>query len=76
MGRAYGKGPFVTAVLVLLLITLVVGIGVLAFGGWTGGATVRRRVVIERDPFVDREVSYSRPVRRRRIVEEDVRADW
>lgn len=65
-----------TAVLVLLLIALVVGVGVLAFGGWTGGQTVRRRVIVERDPLGEREVAYSRPVRRRRIVEEDVRADW
>lgn len=64
-----------TAVLVLLLIALVVGVGVLAFGGWTGGQTVRRRVIVERDPLVE-DVTYSRPVRRRRVVEEDVRADW
>lgn len=65
-----------TAVLVLLLIALVVGVGVLAFGGWTGGTTVRRRVIVERDPVVEREVTYSRPVHRR-VVEEDVRrADW
>lgn len=64
-----------TAVLVLLLIALVVGVGVLAFGGWTGGQTVRRRVIVERDPLVE-DVAYSRPVRRRRVVEEDVRTDW
>lgn len=64
-----------TAVLVLLLIALVVGVGVLAFGGWTGGPSVRRRVIIERDPVVE-DVTYSRPVRRRRVVEEDVRTDW
>lgn len=61
-----------TAVLVLLLLALVIGVGVLAFGGWTGGQTVRRRVIIERDPVIEREVTYSR----RRLVEEDVRADW
>jgi hypothetical protein len=63
------------AVLVLLLLALVVGVGVLAFGGWTGGQTIRRRTIIERDPIVDREVTYARPVRRR-VVEEDLRQEW
>ena len=63
------------AVLVLLLLALVVGVGVLAFGGWTGGQTIRRRVIVEREPLVEREVAYSRPVRRR-VVEEDLRQEW
>ena len=68
------------AVLVLLLLALVIGVGVLAFGGWTGGQTIRRRTIVERDPYpvdpyVERPVTYARPVRRR-VVEEDVRQDW
>jgi hypothetical protein len=63
------------AVLVLLMLALVVGVAVLAFGGWTGGQTIRRRVIIERDPMVEPPVTYARPVRRR-VIEEDVRQDW
>lgn len=75
-----------TALLVLLLVAVVVGLGVIAFGnyGYGGGRpVVRRRVIVERRAPVVRERVVRDPVaadeydevpvrRRRRYVEEDL----